>query len=119
MYDILLPVFRGYGYEERHLREEQMKITKKVKARVDKLIDNILDGTDLHVDYKLLLMSPVDAGPSRSENGLIHYFLRANFCKKEPQRPRNSRCPSGPGLQSCPGARAAALCCVAFRLPCK
>lgn len=26
-----------------------MKITKKVKARVDKLIDNILDGTDLHV----------------------------------------------------------------------
>lgn len=63
MYDILLPVFRGYGYEERHLRGEQMKITKKVKARVDKLIDNILDGTDLHVDYKLLLMSPVDCRP--------------------------------------------------------
>lgn len=40
-----------------------MKITKKVKAQVDKLIDNVLGGTDLHVDYKLLLMSPVDCRP--------------------------------------------------------
>lgn len=34
-----------------------MKITKQVRAWVDKLIDNILDGTDLHVEYKLLLIS--------------------------------------------------------------
>lgn len=34
-----------------------MKITKKVRPWLDKLIDNILDGTDLHVEYKLLLIS--------------------------------------------------------------
>lgn len=82
VYDILLLVFRGYGYEERHLREEQMKITKKVKARVDKLIDNILDGTDLHVDYKLLLMSPVDCRP-QSKWKWAHSLLQASkFLRK-------------------------------------
>lgn len=50
-------VYRGYGHERRHLRGEEMKITKKVRAWLDKLIDNILDGTDLHVEYKLLLIS--------------------------------------------------------------
>lgn len=77
VYDILLLVFRGYGYEERHLREEQMKITKKVKAQVDKLIDNILGGTDLHVDYKLLLMSLVDCRP-QSKWKWAHSLLYAS-----------------------------------------
>lgn len=82
VYDILLLVFRGYGYEERHLREEQMKITKKVKARVDKLIDNILDGTDLHVDYKLLLMSLVDCRPQSKWKWAHSLFEASKFLRK-------------------------------------
>lgn len=114
VYDILLLVFRGYGYEERHLREEQMKITKKVKARVDKLIDNILDGTDLHVDYKLLLMSLVDCRPQSKRKWAHSLFEASKFLQKRTHRdPEDSRCPPGPGLQSCPGAKTTAFCCVA------
>lgn len=87
-----------------------MKITKKVKARVDKLIDNILDGTDLHVWLQIAPnVSRRPRAPAEVKMGSFITFCEQISAKKEPLRPRNSRCPSGPRLQSCLGARAAAF----------
>jgi len=99
-----------------------MKITKKVKARVDKLIDNILDGTDLHVDYKLLLMfSHRLQATLKAKMGSFITSGKQISVKRNRRGPEDSRCPLGMRLQSCLGAKTTALSCVAadFVLRCK
>lgn len=70
-----------------------MKITKKVRAWLDKLIDNILDGTDLHVAYKLLLISLCRLQATvREVMGSLFIILGKQISmNRSPQQPR--RCP--------------------------